>query len=130
MFNSIRADTIAQLKNGYRRKLQFIQIRYSKEMINLLNVLKEAGYIEGYNLLELGNKQAIGVNLRYVKNRPAIREIKILSKPGQKLYVKKDKIPVIYNGFGSVILSTNQGIMTSQQAHQKGIGGELLATVF
>lgn len=130
MFNSIRADTIAQLKNGYRRKLSFLQLRYSKETVNFLKLLQQEGYINDFEVLEADRKKAIAVSLRYFKNKAAIKQINIVSRPGQRIYIKSNNIPVIVNGFGCAILTTNQGIITSQEAIRKKVGGEWIATIF
>lgn len=130
MFNCIRADTIARINNGYLKKKTGVQLRYSKETMNFLSVLKEEGYIKEFSMLEEDKKQCIVVILRYTKNRPALKSMKIVSRPGQRIYVKSDKIPVITNKFGCAILSTNHGVVTSQTAQELKIGGEIIAVVF
>jgi small subunit ribosomal protein S8 len=132
MYNCVRADTITRIKNGYRRKSDYIQLRYSKETINFLEVLKEEGYIENFEVLESDKKQAVAVQLRYTEKtrKAALKEMRIVSKPGQRIYVKANKIPVITNGFGCAILSTNHGIITSYKAKNLKIGGEIIAVIF
>ena len=131
MFNCVRADTITRIKNGYSKKIEHIQLRYSGETINFLSVLQEEGYIKNFEVLEQDKKQAVAVTLRYAKNnKPALKQIKIVSKPGQRMYIKAEKIPIITNGFGCAILSTNQGVITSHRAKNLKIGGEIIAIVF
>lgn len=130
MLNCIIADGINRIKNGYKAQLQEIELYYSKFVWNFLNVLKKEGYIEDIELFQEGNKQTIGVKLKYFKRKSALREIKCVSKPGQRMYTKKNKIPIIRNHLGCVIISTSKGVMSSKEAQALHLGGEIIATVF
>jgi small subunit ribosomal protein S8 len=130
MFNCTIADGITRIRNGYKARLKEIELVFSNFMLNFLRILKSEGYIEDYEVFQEGNKKTIGVVLKYVRERGALREIKCISRPGQRIYTKKDKVPVIKNYLGCVILSTNKGLMSSKEAKSHGLGGEIVATVF
>ena len=130
MFNCTIADGITRIRNGYKAQLKEIELAFSNFVLNFLRILKSEGYIEDYEVFEEGNKKTIGVVLKYVRGRGALREIKCISRPGQRIYTKKDKVPVIKNYLGCVILSTNKGLMSSKEAKSNGLGGEIVATVF
>lgn len=130
MFNSTISDGITRIRNGYKAQLMEIELCFSKLMVNFLEILKEEGYINGIEIFQEGNKKTIGVKLKYTRNRNALREIHGISRPGQRIYAKHDKIPVLKNHFELIILSTNQGLMTSHNARIRRVGGELLARVF
>jgi small subunit ribosomal protein S8 len=130
MLNCIILDGITRIRNGYKAKLPEIELCFSNLTVAFLDVLKKEGYIEDIEIFEEDNKKTIGVKLKYVKNKSAIREIYGISKPGQRIYSKHNKIPVIANYFGCIILTTNKGVMTSHEAKVKKLGGELLAKIF
>jgi small subunit ribosomal protein S8 len=130
MFNCTIADGITRIRNGYKAQLPKIELAFSNFTVNFLNVLKKEGYIGHVEIYEEGNKKTIGVELKYLRGRGALREIKCISKPGQRIYRKHDAIPYVANGLGCMILSTNEGLMVSHEARVKRIGGELVARVF
>jgi len=130
MFNSTIADGITRIRNGYKAQLPEIELCFSKLMVNFLEILKREGYINDIEIFQEGNKKTIGVKLKYIRNRNALREIYIISRPGQRIYAKHNKIPILKNNLGLTIVSTNLGLMPSYEALQRRLGGELLAGVF
>lgn len=130
MYNCTIADGITRLRNGYKAQLEEIELAFSNFVWSFLEVLKDEGYIKDMEIFEEGNKKTIGVKLKYIKGKSALKEIKCISKPGQRIYTKHNKIPVFYNYFGCVILSTSKGVMESRQARAERIGGEIVAKVF
>ena len=103
----------------------------SKFRIRILEVLKQEGYISDYKLLsDSNNKNTLSVDLKYSNGLPVIREIKIISKPGRRIYAKADSIPKIQNGLGLAILSTSKGIMTDGEARNQNVGGEIICRIF
>lgn len=130
MLNCLILDCITRIRNGYKAKLEEIEVCFSNFTVAFLEVLKKEGYINDIEIFQEGNKKTIGVKLKYVKNKNALKIIKGISKPGQRIYASFDKIPVVVNNFGCVILSTNKGVMTSHEARRTRTGGELIAMVF
>jgi small subunit ribosomal protein S8 len=99
--------------------------------VAVAEVLKDEGFIEGCNVSPVeGGKSNLKVVLRYHEGKPVIEEIKTISRPGLRQYKGKDQIPVVNGGLGVVILSTNKGVMTDRTARLKGLGGELICSVF
>jgi small subunit ribosomal protein S8 len=131
MFNHPVSDLVSLIKNGYMAKKESVISRSSKLKESLLLILKEEGYVLNYSKMK--NEEGfnvLNINLRYSSGIPAVSEIKVISKPGRKVYSDKKSIPVIKNGLGIVILSTHKGLMSDYEAKSNGLGGELLLKVF
>ena len=125
------SDMIARIRNAQMRLLRNVTIPNSKFRIRILEVLKQEGYISDYKLLsDSNNKNTLSVDLKYSNGLPVIREIKIISKPGRRIYAKADSIPKIQNGLGLAILSTSKGIMTDSEARNQNVGGEIICRIF
>ena len=125
------SDMIARIRNAQMRLSKNVTIPNSKFRIRILEVLKQEGYISDYKLLsDSNNKNTLSVDLKYSNGLPVIREIKIISKPGRRIYAKADSIPKIQNGLGLAILSTSKGIMTDSDARNQNVGGEIICKVF
>ena len=125
------SDMIARIKNAQMRTLNTVLIPNSKFRAKILDVLKQEGYIADYKLLsDSKNKSALSVNLKYDNGLPVIKEIKMISKPGRRIYASADSLPRIKNGLGLAIVSTSKGIMTDNDARNKKIGGEIICRVF
>jgi small subunit ribosomal protein S8 len=103
----------------------------SKVKAELARILKEEGYIESYEVVDLGsNKKDLSVTLRFSKNRSVIEGLRRVSKGSCRVYVQADEIPRVRAGLGTSILSTSQGLMTGKSAKSKNVGGELIALVW
>ena len=125
------SDMIARIRNAQMRLSKNVTIPNSKFRIRILEVLKQEGYISDYKLLsDSNNKNTLFVDLKYSNGLPVIREIKIISKPGRRIYAKADSIPKIQNGLGLAILSTSKGIMTDSEARNQNVGGEIICRIF
>ena len=131
MFNHSVSDLVSLIKNGYLAKKEVVISPASKIKESILFILKEEGYIANYSKFQSDNGfKLLNINLRYSSGYAAVNEIKVLSKPGRRVYSDKKSIPVIKNGLGTVILSTNKGLMSDYEAKSKGLGGELLLKIF
>jgi len=125
------SDMITRIRNAQMRLSRNVIIPNSKFRLKILEVLKQEGYISDYKLLsDSNNKDTLSVDLKYSNGSPVIREIKIISKPGRRIYTKADSIPKIQNGLGLAILSTSKGIMTDSEARNQNVGGEIICKVF
>jgi len=125
------SDMITRIRNAQMRMSKNVTIPNSKFRIRILEVLKQEGYISDYKLLsDSNNKNTLSVDLKYSNGLPVIREIKIISKPGRRIYAKADSIPKIQNGLGLAILSTSKGIMTDGEARNQNVGGEIICRIF
>ena len=124
-------DMITRIRNAQMRLLSKVSIPGSKFREKILEVLKQEGYIADYkSLSDSNNKGSLSVDLKYSNGMPVIREIKRVSKPGRRVYVRATSIPKIQNGLGLAIVSTSIGIMTDNDARSKNVGGEIICKIF
>jgi small subunit ribosomal protein S8 len=128
------SDFLTRLRNAAKAQHHDVTIPSSRLKRELARILKEEGYIEGFELVPPGPGQpseAITVTLKYTDQRkPVITGMKRVSRPGQRTYVDHDHIPRIQGGMGTAIISTSSGVMTGHDARLKGVGGEVVATVW
>ena len=128
------ADFLTRVRNGAHASKDIVTIPSSKLKKELARILKEQGYIDGYDV-EAPNAdhpgEVINVRLKYSGNRkPVIQGIQRVSRPGQRTYVDHAHIPKIQGGLGTAIISTSQGVMTGHEARKAGVGGEVVAKVW
>jgi small subunit ribosomal protein S8 len=128
------ADFLTRVRNGAHASHDVVTIPSSKLKKEMARILKEQGYIEGYEI-EAANAEhpdeQIKVKLKYTGNRkPVIQGIQRVSRPGQRHYVDHAHIPKIEGGLGTAIISTSQGVMTGHDARRAGVGGEVVAKVW
>lgn len=129
------ADMLTRIRNALAIKKPEIVLPYSKVKFNIAEVLEKEKLIEKVEIIDAtksktGFKQ-IKVKLKYNEdNQSVIGTLKRISSPGQRIYVKKDKIPKVLNGLGMNILSTSKGLMTGQEAREKNLGGELICEIY
>ena len=128
------SDFLTRLRNAAKAQHRDVTIPSSRLKRELARILKEEGYIEGFELVPPGEgrpSEAITVTLKYTDQRkPVISGMKRVSRPGQRTYVDHDHIPRIQGGMGTAIISTSSGVMTGHDARLKGVGGEVVATVW
>ena len=132
MVNDTISDTLTRIRNAILAKHQVVQVSSTKITRNLIEVLKQEGFIEHFDETQDELKKLLLITLRYKgKNkRSIITKIKRISKPGLKVYAKHKELPKVLNGIGIAIISTSKGIMTDKQARYFGLGGEVLCYVW
>jgi len=124
------ADLLTRIKNGYMAKKSVVSIPASKLKQDILKVLHQEGYIEGYTVEKLeNNKSTIMINLKYYKDKSVISKIKRVSMPGLRVYKGKKELPKVLGGLGISIISTTRGIVSDKEAKKLGQGGEILCYV-
>jgi small subunit ribosomal protein S8 len=125
------SDMLTRLRNaGMARKPELV-MPSTKVLVAIARILQEEGYINGYEVIEKRPQNQLKLTLRYgADKRHTIREIKRVSKPGLRVYAGKDALPRVRSGLGIAIVSTPQGVITGYEARRRGIGGEVLCTVF
>ncbi|HEY4693096.1 MAG TPA: 30S ribosomal protein S8 [Bellilinea sp.] len=130
------ADMLTRVRNGMMIGLPVIAMPNSKIKAEIARVLKEEGFIDGYEVVD-GEKtfeRVLRVRLKYVGERrqrqPVITGIVRVSRPGRRVYTRKQEIPWILSGLGIAILSTPKGVMTGQRARQLNVGGEIICKVW
>lgn len=125
------ADMLTRIRNGQNTKLISISAPYSKIKVDILKVLKTEGYIKNYNVVTTEGVSNIEIDLKYsTKGKPAICEIHRVSKPGKRVYSAISKLKGYYNNMGIQILTTSRGIISDREAHNLGVGGEVICKVF
>jgi small subunit ribosomal protein S8 len=131
MMSDIIADGLTRIRNAADRKLEVTQLLYSKLMEDVLKVFQEKGYIESYKVIEDGNKKFINVTLKYDENGDSvINEVKRISKPGRRVYKGYEDIKNFKNGFGTIVVSTNKGVLPNDEAYRQKVGGELICSIW
>jgi small subunit ribosomal protein S8 len=96
----------------------------------ILAILKKEGYIDDFKFIEDKKQGTLRIYLKYVAGKPAITKIRRVSRPGLRLYVKKDKVPTVLRGRGIAIVSTSQGLITNVEAKEKNLGGEVIGYIW
>ena len=127
------ADMLTRIRNANRMKFKNVDVFLSKVNLNLAKVLKDAGYINGFDVRK-GDQNPHGmlrIHLRYSGGKEsAITDIQRVSKPSRRVYAGSTDIPKVLNGYGVAIISTSKGIMTDKQARDLNVGGEILCNVW
>ena len=124
------SDYLTRIRNAQMVKQETIHCPSSKIKVAISKLLLEEGYISGYEVRDSGGKPELEVALKYVNGNPAIEEISRVSRPGLRTYRGKGDLPSNRAGLGTVIMSTDRGLMTDKKARAAGIGGEVICTVF
>ena len=124
------ADMLTRIRNANLRKHPTVSVPSSKIKLEILRVLKEEGYISDFVKIEDEKQGMISITLKYVNKTSVIKGLKRISKPGLKVYAKRNELPKVLNGLGVAIVSTSGGVMSDREARQKNLGGEVLAFVW
>jgi small subunit ribosomal protein S8 len=125
------SNLLARVRNAQMSRSDQLEIPATGILQNITQILKEEGFIKGYRLV---TEQNIGRLRIALKSTPdagyAIKGMRRMSRPGRRIYVGKDDIPTVKNGFGVAIISTSKGVMTGDKAKKLSVGGELLCEVW
>lgn len=125
------ADMLTRIRNASLAYHDTASMPSSKIKVNIAKILEEEGYIVGSTVEDTTPSPTLVIKLKYGPNRErVIAGIRRISKPGLRVYVKRDEIPRVLGGLGVAILSTNAGLMTDRTARKSGLGGEVLAYVW
>ena len=132
MMNDLIADALTRIRNAAMRRLEVATLLHSNTVVGVMNVLLQKEYIAGLKVIDgQNNKKTIQVELKYDdKEKSAINEIVRVSKPGRRVYKPASEIKNFKNGYGTIILSTNKGIVANDEAFAANVGGEVLCTVW
>lgn len=124
------ADLIIRIKNAYMAKHKTVAMPASNLRENILKILVEGGYVSSYAREEQKPQAILNIDLRYINGKPAVVDVKRVSKPGRRVYRTSDQLPQVLGGYGTAVISTSQGVMSDKEARQKKIGGEVLFQVW
>lgn len=123
------SDMLTRIRNGQSAGKVRVMMPMSKQKLAIAEVLKQQGYIRDFAVEEIEGKSQLGILLRYFEGRPVIEMLKRISRPGLRVYKRKDDIPKVMDGLGVAIVSTSKGLMTDRQAREAGHGGEIVCVV-
>ncbi|MCX2683625.1 30S ribosomal protein S8 [Campylobacter sp. MIT 21-1685] len=131
MINDIISDSLTRIRNAGMRRLETTKLLHSKVVEALVGIFQTKGYIESFNIVEEDKKKFINVVLKYdEKGKSVINELKRVSKPGRRVYKGKDEIKRFKNGYGTIVVSTSQGVLPNDEAYKAGVGGEIVCTIW
>ena len=125
------ADMLTRVRNANSAGKDNVSMPSSKKLVEIARIMKEEGYIAGYEVEEAEPRNILVITLKYGEKRARVsRGIKRISKPGLRIYAGKDDLPRVLGGLGTAIISTSHGVMTDRDARKKGIGGEVMAYIW
>ena len=124
------ADMLTRIRNASRVGRRQVNVKASKVCQGVAQVLKDEGYIVDYDRIDDGKQGLIRVTLKYTpEGSPVITTIQRVSKPGCRVYNRKEDLPRVMGGLGVAIVSTSQGVLSDRKCRQENVGGELICTV-
>jgi len=127
------SDMLTRIRNAVNAKQKFVIVPFSKFKMEILDVIKKAGYIDNIEVKGVGDGfgNIIRIKLKYSDSgKSIISGLKKVSKPGRRIYVSKDNLPVVLGGLGIAVVSTSQGVMTNIDAKKKNLGGEVICEIY
>ena len=124
------SDLLTRIRNGQQVRKAKVVCPHSKIKEAILKVLKEEGFIRGFELSEDEKGKILEISLKYFEGEPVIKEISRVSKPGMRVYSSVKDMPSFKNNMGVMILSTSKGVMTNSSAKEANIGGEILCRLY
>jgi small subunit ribosomal protein S8 len=130
------ADMLTRIRNGVMVGLPVVAMPSSKLKAEIARILKEEGYVDNFEVVDgsIPSQPVLRVRLKYVgerrERRPVITGLERVSRPGRRIYTRKQEIPWVLSGIGIAILTTPKGVMTGQRARQLGVGGEIICKVW
>lgn len=130
------ADMLTRIRNAVMSGQTLVAMPSSKIKVEIAKILKDEGYLEGFELVENEDQahKVLRLKIKYVgerrTRRPVLSGLQRVSKPGRRIYTKKQNIPWVLSGIGVAILSTPKGVMTGARARQLGVGGEIICKIW
>jgi len=126
------SDMLTKIRNANMVKHNRVEFSFSKMNVALMQILEKEGYIKGFKEINTNNGfKNLRVFLKYTnEDKPVIHGIKTISKPGRRQYSSASELPRIFNGFGTLIVSTSKGVITGREAKEQNVGGELICSIW
>ena len=125
------ADMLTKVRNAAMARHEKVDVPASKLKLEIVKILKTEGYIKNFKKVSQDGLNCIRIFLKYDdENEPVIHGLKKVSTPGRRVYSGYKDLPRVYNGYGTVIVSTSQGVTTGKKAAEKMVGGELICTIW
>ena len=132
MITDTISDLLTRIRNANMVKHQIVEIPITKISLAIIQILKEEGFIEDFEMYNENNNKFILISLRYIgkTRKPVISKLKRISKPGLRVYANSKKLPIILNNLGIAIISTSKGVMTNLNPKKLVLGGEILCYIW
>lgn len=125
------ADMLTVIRNASSAKKNVVEVKNSKFSEEIVKIFKKEEFVSNYKQIKDNKQGLLRIYLKYLKSgTPGILGIKRISKPGLRVYKKKDELPKVYGGLGMAVISTSKGIMTDSEAREKGLGGEIICYIW
>jgi small subunit ribosomal protein S8 len=125
------SDMLTKIRNASLAKFEKVDIPASKLKVEIVKILKNEGYIKTFKKVAQDGRNQIRIYLKYDQgNQPVIHGLERMSRPGRRLYTGYQEMPRIFNGYGTLIVTTSQGVITGRKAAEKKVGGEILCSVW
>jgi small subunit ribosomal protein S8 len=124
------ADMLTRMRNAIRIKAEKVDIPISKMKLEIAKILKEEGFIKAYKILKDRKQGILRVILKYVDNESVISGLKRISKPGRRVYVGRNEIPMVIGGLGIAILTTSKGVLSGKVCRREFVGGEVICYIW
>jgi small subunit ribosomal protein S8 len=124
-------DMLTRVRNATQARHSSVDVPYSNIKLAIAKILEQEGYIAGYDIRDEGNRKYLRLQLKYdEQRRPVVSGLRRVSRPGLRVYAGMHDIPRVLGGMGTVVVSTNRGIMSGREARRRHLGGELLAEIW
>jgi len=125
------ADMLTRIRNANSAFMTTVSMPSSKKLVEIARILKEEGYVSAFEVVPGDVQPTLSITLKYgPKKERVITGIRRISKPGLRVYAKKDELPRVLGGLGIAVISTSKGVMTDKQAKKASVGGEVIAYVW
>ena len=125
------ADMLARIRNANRAMHERATMPSSRLKVQIARILKEEGYIKDFQVVDGDAFDTLVIDLKFGRNRErVITDLKRVSKPGRRIYARKDRLPRVLGGMGVAVLSTSSGLVTGRTAQERGIGGEVVCFIW
>jgi small subunit ribosomal protein S8 len=125
------ADMLTRIRNANKALHDTVEMPTSRMKVEIARLLKEEGYVRDYHVKKGESFDSLVIELKFGRNRERIiTDLRRVSKPGRRIYARKDRLPRVLGGMGTAILSTSNGLVTSRTAEERGVGGEVVCFVW
>lgn len=125
------ADMLTRLRNAMERRHKFVSMPSSQTKRAIAEIMKDEGFIEDFQVIEVKPQNVLRIWPKYTEeDEPIITGMERVSKPGRRIYKRRDEIPWVLSGMGVAILSTSHGVMTGRRARREGVGGEVVCYIW
>lgn len=125
------ANMLTSIRNAVRLRKQYVELPPSKQSMSIISVLKRSGFVWEFGLVPRNQSNVVRVVLKYSPNgEPLLRSIDVVSTPGKRVFVSAKTIPIVLQGLGIAVISTNLGLLNDHEAKARGVGGEYVCRVY